>query len=80
MALTPPPLTELLGQLKSLAEDSSFKQDFDKNSKALAQSLLTKLDLVSREEFDAQKALLIRAQERISELELKLEQLEQNSD
>lgn len=79
MALTPP-LTELLGQLKSLAEDSSFKQDFDKNSKALAQSLLTKLDLVSREEFDAQKALLIRAQQRINELELKLEQLEQNSD
>jgi BMFP domain-containing protein YqiC len=35
---------------------------------------------VSRDEFDAQKALLTRAQQRINELELKLEQLEQNSD
>ena len=76
MALTPPPLSEIFNQLKGFADDTGLRQDLDKNSKALMQTLLAKLDVVTREEFDAQKALLSRAQERIAALEQELEALE----
>mgnify|MGYP002632838210 CR=1 FL=1 len=38
--------------------------------------LFNKLDIVSREEFEAQKAVLIRSREKITQLELQLKQLE----
>jgi BMFP domain-containing protein YqiC len=76
MALTPPPLSEIFNQLKGFADDTGLRQDLDKNSKALMQTLLAKLDVVTREEFDAQRALLSRAQERIAALEQELEALE----
>lgn len=44
---------------------------------ALLQSSLSRLNVVTREEFDAQMALLERAQTRMAALELKLEELEQ---
>ena len=76
MALTPPPLSEILNQLKGFADETGLRQDLDKNSKALMQTLLAKLDVVTREEFDAQRALLNRAQDRIAALEQELEVLE----
>ena len=76
MALTPPPLSEILNQLKGFADETGLRQDLDKNSKALMQTLLAKLDVVTREEFDAQRALLSRAQDRIAALEQELEVLE----
>jgi BMFP domain-containing protein YqiC len=76
MALTPPPLSEILNQLKGFADETGLRQDLDKNSKALMQTLLAKLDVVTREEFDAQRALLSRAQDRIAALEQELEALE----
>jgi len=76
MALTPPPLSEIFNQLKGFADETGLKQDLDKNSKALMQTLLAKLDVVTREEFDAQRALLKKAQERIVLLEQELEVLE----
>ncbi|MEY3007217.1 MAG: hypothetical protein RI942_1559 [Pseudomonadota bacterium] len=76
MALTPPPLSEIFNQLKGFADETGLRQDLDKNSKALMQTLLAKLDVVTREEFDAQRALLNRAQDRIAALEQELEALE----
>jgi len=76
MALTPPPLSEIFNQLKGFADETGLRQDLDKNSKALMQTLLAKLDVVTREEFDAQRALLNRAQDRIAALEQELEVLE----
>jgi hypothetical protein len=49
--------------------------ELDKGARALAQSALSKLDVVSREEFDAQSALLERTRERVIELENTLEAL-----
>jgi len=76
MALTPPPLSEIFNQLKGFADETGLRQDLDKNSKALMQTLLAKLDVVTREEFDAQRALLNRAQDRRAALEQELEALE----
>ncbi|WP_126447394.1 accessory factor UbiK family protein [Sulfuricystis multivorans] len=50
--------------------------DLEKNLRALLAAQLAKLDLVTREDFEVQKALLARAQERLKQLEAKLAELE----
>jgi BMFP domain-containing protein YqiC len=45
--------------------------------KAAITSAFDKLDLVTTEEFDAQKAVLARSREKIDQLELQLKNLEQ---
>lgn len=47
----------------------------DRNAKSLLQSALGKLDVVSREEFDAQTAVLQRTRERLETLEQQIEAL-----
>jgi BMFP domain-containing protein YqiC len=76
MALkTPPPPWEVLQQLGELVGDSGIKGEVDKNVRALAQSALSNLDMVSREEFDAQTEILARTRSRVAELESELEEL-----
>ncbi len=48
--------------------------------KALVTAALQKLDVVSREEFDAQTAVLMRTREKIDRLEQMLETIEQPLD
>ncbi|WP_024461824.1 accessory factor UbiK family protein [Marinimicrobium sp. LS-A18] len=47
--------------------------------KAAVQSALGKMDLVTREEFDAQSAVLQRTRERLEQLEKQLAELESSS-
>jgi BMFP domain-containing protein YqiC len=47
----------------------------DRNAKSLLQSALGKLDVVSREEFDAQTAVLQRTRQRLETLEQSIEAL-----
>jgi BMFP domain-containing protein YqiC len=54
----------------------NFKDDMEKNVHALLQSGLSKLDLVSREEFEVQKAVLAKTRARLEELELRVAELE----
>jgi ubiquinone biosynthesis accessory factor UbiK len=54
-----------------------FKDDMEKNVHALLQSGLSKLDLVSREEFEVQKAVLAKTRSRLEELEKRVAELEQ---
>ena len=60
-----------------LGKESGLKEQLDKNARALAQSALGKLDVVSRQEFDAQSAVLKRTRQRVAELEAELERLTQ---
>lgn len=46
--------------------------------KAAITSAFDKLDLVTKEEFEAQKAVLARSRAKIDQLELQLKQLEQS--
>ncbi len=55
---------------------NNFKEDMEKNVHALLQSALSKLDLVSREEFEVQKAVLSKTRLRLEELEKRVEELE----
>jgi len=46
-----------------------LQQDFEKNIHTLLQGAFTKLDLVTREEFDTQSQVLLRTREKLEQLE-----------
>ena len=76
MALKPPPPPwEVLQQVGELLGGSGLGSEMDKSARALAQSALARLDVVSREEFDTQAEILQRTRARVEELEQELEQL-----
>lgn len=50
--------------------------DLEKNMRAVLQSAFSKLDLVNREEFDAQSQVLLKAREQLSALEERIAELE----
>jgi len=54
----------------------SFGRDLEGNFKAVLQTQLSKLDLVSRQEFDVQAAVLARTQATLATLEARLKELE----
>ena len=55
----------------------SIREDLEHNFRAVLRSSLSKLDLVTREEFEVQEAVLARTREKLEALEAKLEQHEQ---
>jgi ubiquinone biosynthesis accessory factor UbiK len=66
---------DLQQKLKELAENSPAK-DIEKNMRAFASGVATKMDLVPREEFDALQAQLSAARTKLAELEQRLTALE----
>jgi BMFP domain-containing protein YqiC len=59
---------------KGLADSPAA--DLEKNLRASLAGLFSRLDLVTREEYDVQATLLARAQERLALLEARLTKLE----
>lgn len=51
-------------------------RDVEKNLKALMSSAFSRLDLVTREEFDVQREVLLRTREKLVELETRVAALE----
>ena len=68
-------LDDLSLRIKEMLKQSPAK-DLDKNLRALMSGTFAKMDLVTREEFDIQKAVLSRTREKLSELETRLVELE----
>ncbi|HEY3327904.1 MAG TPA: accessory factor UbiK family protein [Novimethylophilus sp.] len=68
-------LDEIGGRINKLVSETPAG-DLEKNLRSLLQSLFFRLDLVTREEFDAQSQVLLRAREQLSALELKVKELE----
>jgi len=52
------------------------REDLEQNIKATLQMGLSKLDLITREEFDVQRAVLLRTREKMETLERTIEKLE----
>ncbi len=50
--------------------------DVEKNLRAMLSGLFSRLDLVTREEFDVQREVLLRTRTRLAELEQKVAALE----
>ncbi len=57
----------------------SMREDLEKNFRAVLRASLGKLDLVTREEFEVQEAVLARTREKLEALEKKLEDYEKTA-
>jgi BMFP domain-containing protein YqiC len=55
----------------------AMQQDLENNFRAVLRASLTKLDLVSRDEFEAQRRVLERTRARLEELERRVTQMEE---
>lgn len=73
--LNPKLFDDLSNRLTELAA-SSPARDIEKNARALLTSAFARLDLVTREEFDIQAAVLARTREKLNALEIRVAALE----
>ena len=71
-------LDELAARIGQAFENSPAK-DLEKNVKALLSSGLSRLDLVTRQEFDLQREVLQRTREKVEALETRVAELEARS-
>ena len=71
-------LDDLLRRIDELVPESlkSTRAEIRKTMRAGIESLLQRLDVVTREEFDAQAKLLARSRQRLDELQARLDALE----
>lgn len=78
MAFDPKSLDELARKLAEAVPPglAALGKDLEQNFKAVLQGGLAKLDLVTRQEFDIQAAVLRRSRERLEELEKRIAALE----
>lgn len=73
--MNPKLLDEINEKLRAVLAQSPAA-DLEKNLRAMLAGWFTRLDLVSREEFDIQREVLARARTRLAELERKVAELE----
>ncbi|MBV1774563.1 accessory factor UbiK family protein [Burkholderiaceae bacterium DAT-1] len=69
-------LLDEMHQKFSEALAASPAKDIEKNAKAALSAALSKLDLVTREEFDIQSAVLAKTREKLADLEARIAKLE----
>lgn len=82
MAMNRSSIEELARKLAEAVPDGmrSIRSDLEENFRGVLQTGLNKLDLVTREEFEVQEAVLLRTREKLEALELRLAELEKNRD
>jgi len=71
-------LDEIGNRINRLIQETPAA-DLEKNMRAMLQGAFSKLDLVTREEFDAQSQVLLKAREQLSALETRVAELESRS-
>lgn len=77
--LDPKHLDDLTQRLSSLIPQGvkNMQSDIENNIRAVLQSAFAKMDLVTREEFDVQSAVLARTRAKLEALEKQVSALEQ---
>jgi ubiquinone biosynthesis accessory factor UbiK len=72
------PMDDLARRLADSVPESlrAFGRDLEGNFKAVLQAQLSKLDLVTRQDFDVQAAILARTQNSLAALEARLKDIE----
>ena len=73
--LDPKILEEFSAKMSALLANSPAR-DIEKNAKAVLSGVFSKLDLVTREEFDIQSQVLARTREKLKALEARVDALE----
>jgi hypothetical protein len=78
MAFDPRMIDDLARRLAGSVPEgvSALRRDLEQNFKGVLQSQLARMDLVTREEFDVQAAVLKRTREKLAALEKRLADLE----
>jgi len=74
--LDPKIFEEFSGRMAALLA-ATPAADVEKNLRAMMGAFFSKLDLVTREEFDVQAQVLLRTREKLKELEQRITALEQ---
>jgi len=71
-------IDELARRIAGLMPESAtrFQEEIEKNLKAGLKGVLQKMDLVTREEYDVQTAILERSREKLAQLEQRVAELE----
>jgi ubiquinone biosynthesis accessory factor UbiK len=64
-------------QLGRFISDSSAREDMQKSLNSIVQSAFARLDLVTREQFDAQLETLEHTREQLSRLEAEMKRLQE---
>lgn len=74
----PQQLNELARRISEVIPQdlTAIKSDFETNIKAILQASLSRMNLVTREEFDVQRKVLLRAREQIDAMEERIKALE----
>ncbi|MCC7483731.1 MAG: accessory factor UbiK family protein [Burkholderiales bacterium] len=75
-----PPLVKELSERIREAISRSPAADLEKNLRALLAAAFSRLDLVTREEFDVQREVLARARAKLEELEARLAAIERGQE
>ncbi|MGM0451146.1 MAG: accessory factor UbiK family protein [Pseudomonadota bacterium] len=72
--------SELRGQLDQFMPDMArvARDDVEQHVRMAVTSVIDRLDLVTREEFDAQSAVLTRTREKVEALEKRVAELEEH--
>jgi ubiquinone biosynthesis accessory factor UbiK len=78
LAINPKSLEDLARRLADAVPPgiAAIRDDLERNFRAVLQGGLARLDLVTRQEFDIQSAVLRRSRERLEELEKRIAALE----
>jgi ubiquinone biosynthesis accessory factor UbiK len=78
MAFDPRIIDDIARRLAGTVPENvaALRRDLEQNFKGVLQAQLARLDLVTREEFDVQSAVLRRTRERLAVLEKRLAALE----
>jgi len=72
-------LSQQISQLMDSARDISAAANLQPQVEALLKGTFNRMDLVTRDQFDAQAAVLARTRTKLEQLERQLAELEQNS-
>lgn len=70
--------SQLQGQFGQFVPDmaKAAREDVEQQARAAVTGVLSRLELVTREEFDAQQAVLLRTREKVDALERRVAELE----
>ena len=72
-------LNEINDKIKAVMAQSPAA-DLEKNMRAMLAAMFSRLDLVTREEFDVQRQVLARTREKLTQLETRLAEYEKKRD
>ncbi|MBQ0755571.1 MAG: accessory factor UbiK family protein [Amphritea sp.] len=72
-------ISEQIGQLFEQTKQRSAEAELQPQINALLQGAFRRMELVTREEFDAQSAVLARTRIKLEQLQQQLEQLENSA-